>query len=481
MYRPRTKPFSHQQEWWEKTREQPVWAVLWEQGTGKTKTLIDTAGWLFTEGRISCLFVIAPNGVHRNWVVDEVPTHLGEDVPRTLLLWHSSKAGNQSFIRERDEALEAPGLLIVAMSYDGLMTDAGNKFATELVKRRKTMMVLDESVRIKNPKALRTRRVLGYTKSVAYRRILTGTPVTNSPFDVFAPFKFLDPEIWNRLGCRTWSAFKTFFGEWRESMDPKSGRFYKELVRYRNLDRLSETIGRVSCRVTKAEVLDLPPKIYTKRYFTLSPAQARAYKKMRDAYELMLDSGEVSTAPLVIVQLLRFQQIVSNFVVTEDREALSLGEDNPRLALLKEVIEDTEGKILVFAKFTYDINLIMRLMADMGIEAVRYDGQTKEADRADAVQRFQKGSARVLVGNPSTIKEGLTLHAANTVVYYNNSYKLEERLQSEDRPHRIGQTKPVLYIDLVAEKTIDERITKALREKLNVASIITGDKLKEWI
>lgn len=478
-YEFKTLPFTHQREWWERTRDTPAWAILWEQGTGKTKLTIDTAAWMFERGRIDCLLVLAPNGVHRNWVTDEVPAHLPPRIPRTALLWHSSKANTVRAKVEAKKALTASNLLVVAMSYDAIMTQAGDAYVMKLLTQRRCLMVLDESVRIKNPKAKRTIRVLARGRGATFRRILTGTPVANSPFDVFTQFQFLNPAIWHRVGCRSYAAFKNFFGVWQNKMDPRSGRLYRDLVRYRNLNKLAEITAQVGCRVTKEEVLDLPPKLYTKRYFDLSPKQIAVYKQMADSYGVRLESGEV-TAMLVIVQLIRFQQIVSGFLVDENDQIIELGE-NPRLALLREVIEDTQGKVLVFAKFTYDIEVIMRALKEDGVEAVRYDGPTSEKDRAAAVQAFQDGPARVLVGNPATLKEGLTLHAANTVIYYNNSFKLTDRLQSEDRAHRIGQKKAVTYIDIVATDTVDVKITETLRNKLDVASIVTGDRLKEWI
>jgi SNF2 family DNA or RNA helicase len=475
-----TEPFSHQREWWQRTRDVSAWAILWEQGTGKTKLTIDTAAWMFLRGQIDCLLVLAPNGVHRNWVTDEVPTHLPVTVERTALLWTSAKANNVGAKKEAKAALAAPGLLVVAMSYDAIMTATGDAFVVKLLAQRRCLLVLDESVRIKTPKAKRTQRVLARGAGAKFRRILTGTPVANSPFDVFTQFKFIQPTIWDSIGCRSFVAFRNYFGVFQEMRDPRSGRMFKNLLRYRNLQKLADIVGTVSCRVLKEEVLDLPPKLYVKRYFELSDKQRRYYKEMADTYAVRLESGEV-TAMLVIVQLVRFQQIISGFLVDENDTVIPLPE-NPRLTLLREIIaEDVQGKALVFAKFVFDIDVIMAALKEDGIEAVRYDGSTSADDRADAIERFQRGSARVLVGNPATIKEGLTLHAANTVIYYNNSFKLVDRLQSEDRAHRIGQRNAVTYIDIVAEGTVDEKIVTALRNKLDIASMITKDKLKEWI
>ncbi len=475
----KTEPLSHQKDWWEKTRALPGWGILWEQGTGKSKLTIDTASWLFLAGKIDALVIIAPNGVHRNWVVDEIPKHLPDSIQSSVLFWRTSKAANKEFQKDAQTTLRAPGLAVVAISYHGIMTEAGDIFIRKVLSNRRVLLVLDESARIKAPKVKWSIRSMSYGKLAPFRRILTGTPVANAPFDVFTQLSFVKPDIWNGIGCRSYTAFRNFFGVFEQRRDPRSGRMYQDLVRYRNLNILADIVKTVGCRVTKAEVLDLPPKLYTKRYFDLSPEQRRLYEEMKNSYELRLESGEV-TAMLVIVQLLRFQQIISGFIADDERNIIKL-KDNPRLTLFREIVGDVDGKFIVFAKFTHDIDVIMAALKEDGVEAVRYDGQTSPEDRGKAIEAFQRGTARAFVANPAAAAEGLTLHAATTVIYYNNSYKLTDRLQSEDRAHRIGQKSAVTYIDIVASDTVDEKIVGALRDKLDVASTITGDKLKEWI
>lgn len=475
----KTQPFEHQRKWWEETRAKQSFAVLWEQGTGKSKLTVDTAAYLYMAGEIDCLVVVAPNGVHRNWIVNEVPTHMPTVTNWRGLSWQSNKAATVRAQQEAKELLHHRGLAVLAMSYDAVMTTAGDTYLQNILKARKALLVLDESARIKNPAAKRTTRIMARGKGARFRRILTGTPIANSPFDVFSQFGFLDPDVWVPIGCRTFTAFKTYFGVWAERYDPRSGRKFRELLRYKNLDKLAEITAKVSTRVTKKDVLDLPDKVYTKRYFELAREQAKHYNAMRDSFIIQHQAGE-ATALLAITQLLRFQQLTSGFVPLDDGNILKL-DDNPRLKLLEEIVEDTTGKMIIWAKFTQEINDIIGMLAANGVEAVRYDGQTSAEDRAAAIESFQNGSARAFVANPSAAGEGLTLHAATTVVYYSNSFKLTERLQSEDRAHRIGQKHPVLYIDIVGTDTIDEQIVEALRGKLDIASVITGDKLKEWI
>ena len=479
MYEFKTAPFAHQRAWWEKTRDAEVYAILWEQGTGKSKLTIDTAGWLYQTNKIDALVVIAPNGVHRNWVVNEVPTHLPNSIAREAVCWQSSKAKTVGFKKHCAKALDFSGLLVLAMSYDAALTKAGDAILSKVLGQRKCMMVLDESARIKNPKAKRTIRILARGKHAKYRRILTGTPVANSPFDAYTQFAFLSPKIWDEAGCRTYAAFKNHFGIWAERLDPRSGRKFRELVRYKNLEHLRAATAAVSTRVVKSEVLDLPDKLYTKVYFELSAEQAKLYRDMKEGFSLQLAAGEV-TAMLAITQLLRFQQIVSGFVATDDNEIVEL-EENPRLNLLADTVSDLTGKFIIWAKFTAEITRIIERLTKAGIECVRYDGRVSADDRAEAISRFQGGTARAFVANPAAAAEGLTLHAATTVIYYSNSFKLTDRLQSEDRAHRIGQSHPVTYIDIIAADTVDEQIVNALRDKLDIASVVTGDKIREWI
>lgn len=475
----KTKPFAHQLEWWEKSREKLAWAVLWEQGTGKSKLTVDTAAWLYKQGAINALVVIAPNGVHRNWVVNEVPMHLPDEVPYRAVSWQSNKAASQKFRKDAYDALTFPGLLVVAMNYDAVMTTLGDRYLLRVLEGRRCMMVLDESARIKSPKAKRTIRILARGLYARYRRILTGTPVANSPFDVYTQFSFLDPGVWHNIGCRSFSAFKAHFGVWADRLDPRSGRMYRELIKYQNLDKLTQVCEQVASRVTKTQVLDLPPKLYTKRYFDLSPEQAKAYAEMKEHFAIQLAAGEV-TAMLAITQLLRFQQITSGFVPLDDETVLQF-EKNPRLELLKDLVEDTTGKMIIWAKFSLEITMLLHALKELGVEAVRYDGQTSAEERGEAITRFQNGTARAFVANPAAAGEGLTLHAATTVIYYSNSFKLTDRLQSEDRAHRIGQHHPVTYIDIVGAETVDEKIVDALRNKRDIASVVTGDTAKDWI
>jgi SNF2 family DNA or RNA helicase len=475
------KPFKHQSDVLALCKDADQFAVFWEQGTGKTRLMLDNAVHLAHRGEIDCVLVLAPNGVHRTWIEDEVPKHLGNGTH--AVYYTSDKAGTIKHRRMLHDALQQP-FFILAMSYDAFMTMKGKKFIKQMFKR-KVLMILDESTAIKTPSAKRTRAVVLAGKQIIYKRILTGTPVANNPFDLYTQMRFLDTLFWKERGFGTFTEFKNYFGIWQRGYNAEQNREFDYVVGFRNLDRLYKMIQEVSSRVTKDEVLDLPPKLYSKRYFDLTPEMKRVYNEVRDEAMTFLSSGDLITAPLAITRMLRLHQVTSNYLPTEVHpntgeilKYTDIDKHNPRLACLNATLQEVHHQAIIWARFRRDIDLITEMLGDA---AVRYDGKVNSDDRVEAIRQFQSGDAQWFVGNPAAGGLGLTLTAARSVIYYNNSFRLVDRLQSEDRAHRIGQAHPVEYIDLVATGTIDNYIIGALRSKVNIAATITGDQLKEWI
>jgi SNF2 family DNA or RNA helicase len=484
LYVPHTKPFPHQAEVFEETKDEKTYALFWEQGVGKTKITIDTFSHQYINGDIDCVIVVAPNGVHRNWVTDELPTHASPAIPLRAYAYSSAKAGTKRQEQELDALLKHNGLSFLAISYDAWVTEKGKKYVWKLMKKRRVFLVLDESHRIKTPNAKRTRSILLGGKYAVSRRILSGTPVTNGPFDIYSQMLFLDAEFWkNKLDIASFSAFKSYFGVWDKGYNRAQDREFEVLLDYRNLDELSEAVKGASSRVTKKQALDLPEKLYTKRYYEMSPAQKRVYEALEQEFSVWLEDGNLVTAQLAITRMLRLQQVLCGYIPADgDEEPTELidRKNNPRINVLREAIEDIQGKAIVWATWTRDIDMIMEELKAAGRNPVRYDGTLSDEQREESKRRFKHGDATDFVAN-SQMSEGLTLTEANTVIYYNNSYKLIDRMQSEDRAHRIGQKHPVLYVDLVCPGTRDENAIEALVAKLDVASTILGDEKKEWL
>ena len=363
------------------------------------------------------------------------------------------------------------------MNVEALSTKKGLEFATKFISCHETMLAIDESTTIKNPTAKRTKSILQLGKQAKYRRILTGSPVTKSPLDLYTQCGFLDSFL---LGFDSFYAFRNRYA----NMIDKNfgGRRVQLIGSYKRLDELAEKLKIFSYRVLKEDCLDLPEKVYIRREVDLTEEQLKAYSTMKSA-ALALLNGKMATAPHVLTQMMRLHQITCGHLRNDDGTITDI--KNNRIKELVNLLEEVEGKVIIWANYVHDIKHIVKTIRDeFGEDSiVQYYGAVSSEDRQKAIEKFQNpdSKARFFIGNPQTGGYGITLTAANTVVYYSNGYDLEKRLQSEDRAHRIGQNKSVTYVDLVAPKTIDEKIRKALRKKINIATEVMGEELRDWI
>lgn len=486
----KTQGMSQQLEALRRMNGRKGYALFMEQGTGKSWTLLADAERLFHAGTIDAMFVVAPKGVHTNWVLREIPAHL--EVPHIAMAWTS---GMGKRARERMEKLLEPRqdgapqkLRILAMNYEAVPTKDGFAFAARFLRCTNALFALDESGRIKNPNAVRTKKIMALRPLSEIRRIATGTPVTQSPLDAFSQMEFLEHGL---LGTTSHRAFVAEFAEVLPQTHPLVIKLVErnpkaalaQIVaknpdgspRYRNLDKLRSLLERHSYRVLKKDCLDLPEKVFTQVFFELTPKQRAAYETLEDDLRIQLDNGQIEVVS-ALAALVKLQQVSSGYVNVQGGVMKISDGDNPRLEALLEVVEDCPGKFIVWARFREEMRQIAEALRKAGIETVEYHGGVGKEDREAAVDGFQTGSARAFVGNPQAGGIGLTLTAAEDVIYYSNSFKLEDRLQSEDRAHRIGTKHTVRYTDIVAINTIDEPISKALQRKTSVAAAILGDR-----
>lgn len=476
------EPFAHQRLCVDEYGLAAAWGHFHEQGTGKSKTAIDTAAGLVVRGLIDGVFIVAPSGVHRNWIVEEMPKHWPSDIPETeFFCWYTDKAQAQFFQKKYANFKAYQGCKVLSISYDGMQTKQGKKVAWDFLRKRKRLYILDESARIKTPSAKRTRTAIASSVYAPYKRILTGTPIANSPFDVYTQIRFLDPKFWEReLNIGSFSAFKNHYAQFETIKFNKKS--FEKLVAYRNLDELHEILKKISDRVLKEDVLDLPPKLYSASNFELTNKQKEAYTSVKDEFMLFLESGELVTAALAIVRLLRLQQITSGFIRHEGNTVKIIPRKvNPRIHLLKEHLCDLPHQSIIWARFHFDVDSAAEASRLAGRTPVLYDGRTSEFERIAALNAMKNGTAHDFIANPAAAGEGLTITEAKSTFYYSNSFNLTHRLQSEDRNHRIGQDQSVTYTDLVANNTIDEYIRNSLISKHDVSQQILGDEVKEWL
>ena len=476
-YKHKTKPFAHQADVLKKSWDKTNWAYFLEMGTGKSKVAIDNAALLFERGEIDTFIVVAPKGVFRNWANLEIPAHMPDRIERDVVIWRPNppKSHKQAL---KDLLAPSERLRVLVMNVEALSTVKGQRFLESLLRASVAFLAVDESTAIKSPKAARTKSLIKLSGLAKYRRILTGFPVTQSPMDLWAQCRFLDKKLLGDCGDNYFQFQYRYAVMKRHSVGTHS---YNQLVGYRNLDQLSLLLKEFSSRITKDECLDLPAKIYIQRNVTLTEQQARIYSDLKDYALAHLGDDKFMTTTNVMTQLLRMQQILSGHTKTDDGAFVEI-EDN-RLKELMSCLEEIDGKIIIWSRFRHDVQRVTKaLVKEHGPKStVTYYGDTSDDDRTMAIEHFQNGDAQFFVGNPQTGGYGITLTAATTVIYFANSFDLAVRMQSEDRAHRIGQTDHVTYIDLIAEGTIDEKIVKALRTKRDIASVVMGEELQEWL
>ncbi len=517
----KTHPYDHQQEGFMLSRDEPDFALLMEMGTGKSKIILDTAAYLWQLGRINLLLIIAPNDVHKNWANKEIPAHLPDWCERRVCIWGGTMKAAQwkNFWSLWD--VEYKGLRILVVNIEAFQV-AAKFWRPHLSKMDKkkpkwgpvirkicnafdVMGVVDESTRIKTPGIKTSKRCHAMRKHLKYARILTGTPITKSPLDAFSQFMFLG---WKYLGFTNFFSFKNRYAEWeRKIIEHKDGRTsdFMQLKGFCHLEELQENMAKVSFRVLKKDCLDLPPKTYTRRLVEMEPEQKRIYRMIQEKALIEIQNETVSVKN-ILVKLLRLQQVIGGFVPADhDGNTRPIFENplhNPRLKSLLDLVEDIgSAKMIIWSRFTAEIEMIVDALN--GIygdgQAVAYYGNNRDT-RNEGMYRFQGArpiiegdlvtghkkipegdQAQFFVGNQKAGGYGLDLTAAAYTAYFSNSYSLEQRLQSEDRPHRIGQFNPCLYVDFEVEGTQDTRIIEAYLAKKELADLITGDDPINWL
>jgi SNF2 family DNA or RNA helicase len=430
---------------------------------------------LYDKGKVDAALIIAPKGVVKTWYEQEIPTHLPNHIKNVMILWQANITKKQQ--EKLDSLFEnSSDLHILIMNVEALSTDKGVKFASKFLNSHKTLMAIDESTTIKNPSAKRTKNIIALGKQAKYRRIMTGSPITKNPLDLYSQCEFLDPYL---LDFTSYYAFRNRYAEMKTMH--LHGRSIQVVSEFKNLDELSDTVKTFSDRVLKEDCLDLPPKNWIKRHILLTADQRKIYEQMKKAAMAVLN-GKVTTTMTVLTQLMRLHQITCGHFTADDGTTQLI--DNNRTKELMNILEETEGKAIIWANYQRDVTqIINNIVKEYGPgSVVDYFGLTPQEERQDNIRKFQNDSkCRFIVGTPQTGGYGITLTQANTVIYFSNGYDLEKRLQSEDRAHRIGQKKNVTYIDLIAEDTVDEKIVEALRKKINIASEVLGEELRDWI
>jgi SNF2 family DNA or RNA helicase len=478
-------PFDHQRAGFEATRDKEAYGIFWEQRCGKSRVVLDTAAHLYQRGSIDALLLVTPPGVQHTWILEQIPKWLS--IPARTLAYSTAQSGNKRYRPLIKELVNHAGFSVMAMSFQSFMSGQGKADAWAFLKKRTCLYAVDEAHHIKTPGAKRTISIIASGKYAPYRRILTGTPVSEGPFDVYSQIKFLDPGFWKRHHMHSFSAFKTHFGIFltQEQCIQTMGYVpnYPVFHDYRNIPELKQLLATISHRVTQDEVLHLPPALYQTRFFEMTPKQARLYNQLKTEYEIEIESGVFISAALSIVRHGRLQQIASGYIPDdsgEPRSTIEPDRTDPRLALLLETLEDMAGEqVVIFCQYRLDI---ARVMALLGKAAVSFIGGKMTAEEGAAnIAAFRAGEARYFVTTYAKGSEGNNLATARNLVFFSHTQKAVQRSQAAERIKEPGQKHHCNYVDLIGRDTVDEGIVQDLRDKRDVSAAITGDTLKEWI
>jgi SNF2 family DNA or RNA helicase len=472
----KNKPFIHQQAYLQRFWDSPVSALFADTGTGKSFMVINNAAMLYDKGKINGLLLVAPKGVYRNWLKVEIPKHMPDHVVHRMAIWNPSpRKAEQKALDDLFTITE--DLKILIMNVEAFSTPKGTTYAKRFLLGHDAMMAVDESTTIKGHTAQRSKSIVKVGLGARYRRIMTGSPVTKSPMDLYQQCEFLSP---NCLNVASYYAYQARYSITVERH--LASHSFKQVVGYRRLDELKEKLDRFSFRVRKDECFDLPDKTFLKREVELTAEQRKAYDQMVIAALATFDQGMVTTVN-ALTQIMRLQQIVCGHVTLDGGEVVTLKSN--RITEMLAAIEESDGKIIIWANFRHDIEAIrLALAKEYGMNSVAtYFGDTVAEERSEIVDRFQDPNSelRFFVGQPRTGGYGLTLTEAHTMIYYSNTYDLEIRLQSEARIDRYGQKHKMTYIDLASPNTVDEKIVEALQKKMNIANLILGENARDWI
>jgi hypothetical protein len=490
--------YKHQEIARDLLQNNDIYALIMEQGTGKSRPILDD--WLtrVAAGTAQDLVIIAPKGCYMNWIgTDEEPGELTLWIPPEILStinigsWRSS--ANISQRQEQANLLHAKSPRFLTMNIEALNRPGkAREYLLKFIEGHKVIGVIDESTTICHEDAARTEFILEeLSHRFVARRILTGLVAPESPMDLYTQYRYLD---WRIIGQKTFWSFKNRYAilhqvDFRPAaqrvMDEVNRKPYRKptiIVEYRNVEELNQKIMKFSYRVLKKDVLDLPPKVYQFWDVELTKEQERVYNNMKEIATAQLASGEFTTASQKLDQLGKLQHILCGHVRREDGTLEDIPEN--RTDAVVEILHQHSGKAIIWAPYPQALRKIRdRLQHEFGPESTAsFWGETTLDERLEARARIQSDdTCRYIVSNQSVGKFGNTWTACNVVIYFANSFDNEDRQQSEDRPHRIGQTKSVTYIDLRTKGTIDEKLIRTLRKKMSVAATLQGDGFREWL
>lgn len=485
------KPYDHQVKMVEFALTHSNCALFAEMGTGKSKSAVDIVRNRAIQDGVRKVLIICPKSILKNWE-REILLNTGNSENVEVRILDGSKSQRVALL-----TLPLKRLCFFIINYEGVRI-----LKDDLVNLDFHMIIADESTRIKNFRAARTKACIAVGKKVKYKLILSGMPVTQSPLDLHSQYLFLDngemlgwsyiafgnkyftpaifrcPEkhvISNKNYISSDKVYCYRCGKWYPH---SQGLVWKWECKDGALEEINKLIYQKAIRFTKSQCIDLPPKVYEQREIELNDEERHIYNDMNEKLKTEIQGEEIK-ASVILTKLLRLQQITSGYATDEYGVERQIN-NCTKLKELEDLLEEIGGKVVIWCKFIRNIKAITELLDSKNISYVTFFGETSVEDRDAAIQKFQNNSTmKVFVAQISTGGFGISLTAASTVVYFSLGYSLEEYEQSQDRCHRIGQVNKVTYINIIAQNTIDELVLKALTEKKSVADYVVNSWREE--
>lgn len=466
----RHRPWAHQAAELEDYWDRPARALLWQMRTGKTKVIIDSFGLWCEHKELHSAIIIAPNGVHRNWTRIELPKHAWFEYREHT--WSSLRANTQKHQRQFESVLRSPQFGVFAFGKESILGPKVQVAIKRILRRGSCALIVDESHHFGKPGAKRTRLARGLAKKCRMRRILSGTATGNSPLRLFSQFEILKP---GALGFNRFGDYEKHYAEIGEGYDPRSRRRYKRIDGYKNQEELQGRVAKWSSVVLREDCEDLPDVVMSKHYYEPSSLQLYAYEQLRKEYIAELESGSLVEAIDSGTRLLRLQQVLSNFAVTDTYEIERVDpSSDPRLDALVSLID---GPTIVWCRFREDLRQVATRLKSENISFGEYHGSIKNRDRDKVRNRFMGGELTVFLGQPSCAGEGLDLSAANTIIWFSHVFDVVTRDQATERATQMGGHS-VSVIDIAVADSVDEYILSNLEQKRSVADNVTGRELR---
>jgi SNF2 family DNA or RNA helicase len=449
-----TTPYEHQRDALATMYGKETFGLFMEMGTGKSKIIIDEVVNLIERDLINCVVIVAPNGVHANWV-EQLELHGPKDYDKWIIQVY--KSGNKKQEQVTRDIINSGKVLVFLMNAEALSHHSGQEYLLRVLRARsKTYMCLDESHKFKNNSATRTKMVIRLGAFARYRRIATGTEAEEGIINLYTQLKFLD---WQIVGHKYITSFKAMYAI-------MGGYENREIIGYHNQNLLAARIAPYIYQKRKYECLDLPEKIYVEHGIDLTTEQEKIYKTLEEDLILLLEDGKFIDATMVLTRMIKLQQVLCGHISNEDG---TRDIESNRASYVADLVEGASGKVIVFCRFVRDVALVTNALGKLSIVSVGITGETD--NRMKLIDSWRNDPhCKALVMTVQTGGVGLTLNEATTTIFYSNSWSATDRKQAEDRNHRIGQNDHVTYHDVYTKGKIDERVLRALRDKFDVAT-----------